>query len=338
MQYEQYFPPSSARSDVSSSVRNRDQLIRAAVTNFCDARINSWVFRRQLGEAGVRITREIDRLIRLHESDNSVSTAEIIRTILRHQPGSSCSSPGDDDSRSAATSNNNVRNNNSSIQQRGGGRAAQPAAVREDHPSSIGREDDSEEAGSGPGSYNNTRTTSPVAHHHSYSNHAGAAIATPYATDNNLTNPDYSRGDLARHGELMPWNRELDNDSKEQNRRRVHRQLHQNHAATRTAGDIIGWTHHQSSSGGGGDDASTAGVNHFNKSLQQEMDIITWSGHQGGGQNDSDEMFSRTRSGKRCYNPADQNYAAPFGTEADHNKTAEECGTHEFRAANWRSS
>lgn len=56
-------------------------------------------------------------------------------------------------------------------------------------------------------------------------------------------------------------------------------------------------------------------------------DIITWQSPPG---EEDDLTF---HSGKKCFRPAEPLYAAPFGTDADRGRTAEEAGTLEYRPA-----
>ena len=80
---------SGSRSSGSKLIdpADRDQFLRKAITDFCDGRTVSWIFRQQLAEAEVEMSPEIDRWIRIHEGDNSVGYTAFAQAILHSGRG-----------------------------------------------------------------------------------------------------------------------------------------------------------------------------------------------------------------------------------------------------------
>ncbi|CAD7967454.1 unnamed protein product [Amoebophrya sp. A25] len=83
----------SGTSPASPSESSAPIGLRRAICLYCDGKVGSWVFRQKLKENGILVTMEIDRLIRLHEADNSVRVAEFLAVVQRQIGGDDRHSP-----------------------------------------------------------------------------------------------------------------------------------------------------------------------------------------------------------------------------------------------------
>jgi hypothetical protein len=82
-QQRSQFDEQSVCSSVTASNGNMQNELRQAICDYTDGRIPAVTFRRCLHHSGVPVTSELDRLIRTHESDNSVRFQEFARAVLR---------------------------------------------------------------------------------------------------------------------------------------------------------------------------------------------------------------------------------------------------------------
>mmetsp|Transcript_26050 Transcript_26050/g.56528 ORF Transcript_26050/g.56528 Transcript_26050/m.56528 type:complete len:587 (-) Transcript_26050:51-1811(-) len=82
----------------ADNASSRTEEMRQLICGFVDGMVPSVSFRRGLNQLSVEFSPELDRLIRIHESDNSVRFADFARLLLR-QASSSSNHRGMDDSR-----------------------------------------------------------------------------------------------------------------------------------------------------------------------------------------------------------------------------------------------
>lgn len=102
----------------------------------------------------------------------------------------------------------------------------------------------------------------------------------------------------------------------------------QTHAANKTAGDIIAW---RDGEGDFEDDGSG------NKKRPVQLAGAASSSHDALSKevkDENDNNYANTKNrGRRTYKNPESQHKAPFGTDSDHGRSAEECGTLEFRPA-----
>ncbi len=157
------------------------------------------------------------------------------------------------------------------------------------------------------------------------------ALQTPYATDltvsekvavNNSSNP-------SRHAQenILTWNKQAP--------RKPNKALMPDHIAHRTGGDIIAWrtpAEGQKHYGERPTSPSTSRGANTDDQGEKEMNIINWNG------GSPTNLAEHYRTGKKCFRSMQTEHSAPFGTDADHGKTAEECHTLEYRPATHHES
>jgi len=73
----------SVCSSVTAATGDLQNSLRKSICEFVDGRIPGIAFRRQLHQSGVPVPPDLDRLIRTHEHDNSVSFGAFARVVLR---------------------------------------------------------------------------------------------------------------------------------------------------------------------------------------------------------------------------------------------------------------
>ncbi|CAD7945642.1 unnamed protein product [Amoebophrya sp. A120] len=250
-----------------------EALLRHAICLFCDGKIGSWVFRQKLKEIGVKVTMEVDRLIRQQEADNSAKVSDFLAVTQR-------------------------QNQQLLLPTYTGTSAAAPS--------------------SGP-SVPSGKNALPTPYATEFTTRGGGA---PTATSSGGARAvdraflesggaDAVDADGEQTGVLSPGAAF-----------RVAKTFVPDAIANRNAGDIIAWRGDQ------GMPVKLAAMGHQHERL---ADIITW--HDDPGETPGDD--AAVKPSKRRVNPftTSGGHAAPFGTDADRGKTAEQCETLEYRPA-----
>lgn len=81
--------PLAVRGQQANSAASGDSAnipLRQAIIDFVDGRLSAIAFRQQLRQNGVQSFPQVERLIRTHESDNSVHFGDFARVLMRHLP------------------------------------------------------------------------------------------------------------------------------------------------------------------------------------------------------------------------------------------------------------
>jgi len=148
-----------------------------------------------------------------------------------------------------------------------------------------------------------------------------SSLQTPYATE--LTMPQKQAVTYADASMVVPdiitWNK--------QPPRKPNKSLHPEHIANRSGGDIIAWRRDDSKEGANGANTNDAVAKPSARNYGNDdvMNIISWNG------GEPLDIEAAHRTGKKCFRVAETGHHAPFGTDADRGKTAEECHTMEYR-------